>query len=281
MLWHPFHKRWWSQAGRTASALLALCFLVALPACSVATPGSGASTPTATTTPTPTPITVTSVDLTVNPASIADKTCGSQATLTYTAVFHVPEHTAGGVIQFAYTLNNGRSQTAGTVMVGPNETSKTFTFVSSGHVGIDYAYPGPARVVVTSPNSVYSPSVTPSGTCIKPAAFQVTSVSMSVSPTSIADLKCGAVVTVTYTALFHLAANGPGGTIQLEYTINNGRGSNPASVAVAAGQTTATYSFVWSGALPADHTYPQPGGVMLRSPNELGSTRVWPTGACG
>lgn len=287
MLRHPFHERWRAHVWRTASALLALCFLAVLPACSATTPGGNTPTPTTTPgggTPTPTatpaPFTVTSVDLSVNPASIADKTCGSRATLTYTAVFHIPAHTAGGTIQFVYTLNNGRSETPGTVTVSPNETSKTFTFVSSGMVGIDYAYPQPAEVVVISPSSVHSPSVIPTGNCIQPAAFHVTSVSMSVTPSSLDGLKCGAVVTVTYTALFHLAPNGPGGTIQFEYTINNGRGSNPASITVAAGQTTATYSFVWSGALPADHTYPQPGGVMVLSPNAVGSTRVWPTGAC-
>ncbi|MGZ3715513.1 MAG: hypothetical protein ACXVA4_08840, partial [Ktedonobacterales bacterium] len=72
----------------------------------------------------------------------------------------------------------------------------------------------------------------------------------------------------------------PGGTIQFEYTINNGRGSNPASVAVAPGQTTASYAFQWSGNLPADHTYPGPGGVLVTSPNALTSARVAPSGAC-
>lgn len=224
--------------------------------------------------------TVTSVALSVNPSSIAGTTCGSSASFTYTAIFHIPAHTAGGTIQFAYTLNNGRSQTTAKVTVAAGQTSKTFKFVSSGTLSADHTYPGTAQVMVTSPNQVSSPQVKPSGSCVVPGPFQVTAVSMTVNPTSIAGLHCGTFLTVTYTALFHLASNGPGGTIQFEYTINNGRGSTMASIAVAAGQTTASYSFQWSGNLPADHTYPGAGGVMVQSPNQISSSLLGPSGTC-
>src|SRR5947209_19022484 len=90
--------------------------------------GSGAgSTPTAkaTSTPAPTPsqtpvpFKVTIVDLVVNPNSIAGKVCGSSASFTYTATFHIPANTAGGTIQFMYTVNNGRSSTSASVAVSP------------------------------------------------------------------------------------------------------------------------------------------------------------------
>lgn len=236
-----------------------------------------------TTIPIPVPFTVTSVDLSVNPTSIAGSACGSQASFTYTAIFHIPAHTAGGAVQFAYTLNNGRSQTPGTVTANAGETTKSFTFVSSGVLSADHTYPGMATVMVTSPNHLISSSVGPSGACVEQGAlgpFQVASVSMTVNPTSIAGTKCGTLLTVTYTALFHLAPNGPGGTIQFEYTLNNGRGSNPASITVAAGQTTASYSFRWSGNLPADHTYPEPGGVIVHNPNEIRSPLLGPSGMC-
>ncbi|MDQ6645450.1 MAG: hypothetical protein M3Y76_13470 [Chloroflexota bacterium] len=224
--------------------------------------------------------TVTSVALSVNPTSIAGKTCGSFASFTYTAIFHIPAHTAGGTIQFAYTLNNGRSQTSGSVRVVAGETSKTFRFVSSGTLSADHTYPGTALVMVTSPNHVISPSVKPSGTCVGPAPFQVTAVSMTVNPSSIQGLRCGTSLTVTYTALFHLVSNGPGGTIQFAYTVNNGRGSTMASITVAPGQTTASYSFLWSGNLPADHTYPEVGGVIVQSPNAMRSSLLGPSGTC-
>ncbi len=277
MLQHTIHKHLWSpsKGGSLCSALLPFCLLfLTLSACSTA--GTGGSTPT----PTPVPFSVTSVDLSVTPTSIAGKTCGSLASFTYTAIFHIPAHTAGGTIQFAYTLNNGRSQTTGTVTAGADETSKTFTFVSSGTLYPDHTYPGTAIVMVTSPNNVISPSVKPSGACVEPGTFQVTTVSMTVNPTSIAGKSCGAFLTVTYTAMFHLAPNGPGGTIQFEYTVNNGRSSNMASITVAPGQTTASSSFLWSGNLPADHTYPEPGGVIVHSPNEISSSLLGPSGTC-
>ncbi len=64
--------------------------------------GSGSTpTATATSTPVPTPsptlvpFNVTSVDLVVNPNSIAGKVCGISASFTYTATFHIPANTAG------------------------------------------------------------------------------------------------------------------------------------------------------------------------------------------
>ncbi len=281
--------RAWAPVTRWAvpSALLSLCLVVlSLSACGAnsganAPTGSPTSAPARSPTPAPTPFTVTGVDLSVSPASVAGMTCGSSASFTYTAVFHIPAHTAGGVIQFSYTLNNGRSQTDSSMTVGPGETSKTFTFASSGVVSPEHAYPGVAAVMVTSPNEVRSPSAYPSGSCVPPGPFKVTSVTMAVNPTSIAGLSCGTHLTVTYTATFHLAPNGPGGTIKFYYTINNGRGDNPASLTVAPGQTTATYQFTWSGDLPADHTFPEGGGVWVESPNSVLSPLLAPSGQCG
>lgn len=245
---------------------------------------TGASTSTVASTAIPTAtaasFTVSRVDLTVTPASLAGKACGSVETFTYTATFHVPVDSAGGVIHFSYTLNNGRSQTPATVTAAPGAAIATYTFTSSGALPADHTYPAPAIVMVTSPNSIQSPPATPTGACVAQGPFQVTSVSMAVSPASIAGDRCGSAVTVAYTATFHLAANGPGGTIRFDYTVNNGRSSTPASIAVAPGQTTASYSFRWSGALPADHTYPEPGGVMVQSPNAITSALVGPSGSC-
>lgn len=228
----------------------------------------------------PAALSVSSVDLAVSPTSIAGAACGSSATFTYTATFHIPAHSAGGVIQYAYTLNNGRSQTAGSVQVPAGATSATATFSSSGALPADHTYPGVAMVMVTSPNHVTSPGVTPSGACVATSAFRVQSVTVQVSPASLAGHACGSSLTETYTATFHLAANGPGGTISFQYTTNNGRGSTPASVTVAPGQTSASYAFTWSGALPADHTAPGAGGVIVSSPNAITSALVGPSGAC-
>ena len=242
------------------------------------TAGNGAGS-TTTATPTSAPFKVTGVDLVVSPDSIAGKTCGSSASFTYTATFHFLANSAGGTIQFEYTLNNGRSSTNANLAVGPSDTSKTYTFSNSGTLYPDHTYPGIAEVLVNSPNSISSPQVKPAGSC-SAAAFHVASISMAVNPTSIAGKTCGTAIVVTYTATFHIAANSPGGTIQFTYTVNNGRSSPTASVTVTPGQTIATYSFTWSGNLPSDHTYPGLGGVITSSPNAVQSPMVQPTGMC-
>ena len=274
----PLHTRW-----RWAPLLIGVALAAVLAGCGAAgatrstNGGTGGSTAT---TSANAAFQVTSVDLSVSPNSIGGKACGTSANFTYTATFHIPAQTAGGVIHFAYTLNNGRSQTPATVTVGAGQTSQAYTFTSTGTLAPDNTYPGEAIVMVTSPSQVQSPSVRPSGTCVGSAGFQVNSVSMAVSPTSVAGKSCGSSLTVTYTATFQLAPNGPGGTIQFQYTVNNGRGSTPASVTAAPGQTTVKYSFKWSGNLPADHTYPAPGGVIVQSPNSVNSPLVGPSGMC-
>jgi predicted thioesterase len=226
------------------------------------------------------PLKVTAVNMSVTPGSIAGLTCGTNTTVTYTAVFHVRPKSVGGTVQFDYTVNNGRGQTPASITFSPGQTTKAYTFTWSGALPADHTYPEPGGVQVTSPNQLTSALVGPTGQCTPQAAFQVTKVDMAVSPTSIQGLACGTSVVVTYTATIHVAANSPGGTVQFDYTVNNGRGQTPASITFSPGQTTKTYTFIWSGALPADHTYPGQGGIQVTSPNQLTSALVAPTGTC-
>lgn len=103
---------------------------------------------------------------------------------------------------------------------------------------------------------------------------------MSVAPASIAGMACGTNLTVTYTAMFHIAPNSAGGVVQFNYTVNNGRGQSNATLTFAPGETMKAYTFTWSGALPVDHTYPEPGGIQVTSPNAITSALVGPTGSC-
>lgn len=123
-------------------------------------------------------------------------------------------------------------------------------------------------------------TVTPSPTSVPQSPFQVTKIDMAVNPATIAGMTCRTSVIVTYTATIHVAANSPGGTVKFNYTVNNGRGDTPASISFNPGETSKTYSFTWSGALPSDHTYPGPGGIRVTSPNQLTSSLVAPTGQC-
>lgn len=65
-----------------------------------------------------------------------------------------------------------------------------------------------------------------------------------------------------------------------QYTTNNGRNSTNASFSAAAGQTTATYQFGWSGALSADHTVPGIGIVRMSAPNQGKSPQTVLPGSC-
>jgi len=226
------------------------------------------------------PLKVTSVSMSVAPGSIAGLSCGTNLTVTYTAIFHVRPNSVGGTVKFNYTVNNGRGQTPASITFNPGETTKSYAFTWSGALPADHTYPGAGGIQVTSPNQLTSALVGPTGQCTSLAAFQVTQVDMTVSPTSIQGLSCGTSVVVSYTATIHVAANSPGGTVQFSYTVNNGRGQTPASITFSPGQTIRTYTFTWSGALPADHTYPGAGGIQVTSPNQLTSPLVAPTGMC-
>jgi hypothetical protein len=223
---------------------------------------------------------VDSVSMSVTPNSLNGLACGSNVTVTYTALFHVNQHSAGGTVRFTYTTNNGRSQTPASITLKPGETSKAYSFTWNGALPADHTYPGLGGVQVSSPNQLTSTAIKPTGQC-GTTALEITKVTMAVSPASLQGLACGSSLTVTYTATIDAAPNNPGGTVNFSYTTNNGRSQTPASVTFAPGQTTRTYSFTWSGALPADHTYPGLGGIQITSPNALTSSATKPAGQCG
>ena len=262
---------------RRVCRMVLFCLVLGL---SLAACGNGGGNAGNSSTPTTVPLKVLSVDITVGP-SLKGHTCGSQFTETYTATFHFPANTAGGQVQFQYTTDNGRGSTPASLTIPAGQTSATYQFTWSGQLPADHTAPGNGGVMVTSPNSLTSQLVAPSGSCttVAPSAFQVTSIDLSASP-PLNGLACGSQFTETYTATFHIAPNGPGGTIVFQYTTNNGRGSTNATLNVTAGQTTATYQFTWSGKLPADHTAPGTGIVLMSAPNQGESPAAIPSGSC-
>jgi hypothetical protein len=110
--------------------------------------------------------------------------------------------------------------------------------------------------------------------------FAVESVDLAVTPNSIMGKSCGSQITFTYTVTFHVPQGTAGGTIEFQYTWNNGRGSTSASVTVSPGQTTSTFSFTTPGTLYADHTFPGIAEVLVTNPNAVNSPQVKPAGMC-
>lgn len=112
------------------------------------------------------------------------------------------------------------------------------------------------------------------------SAFKVLSVNMLVNPTSVSQFVCGTTTSVTWTAIIRIAPNGPGGTIQLSYTWDEGRSSMNASIAVAPKATVRLFSFTHTGTVESDHSFPQYGSVQVTSPNLVTAQEIIPSGTC-
>src|SRR5712692_119120 len=136
-----------------------------------------------------------------------------------------------------------------------------------------------------APSNSYSASSTSLGTThplsmitTNAAPFRVTSIAMSVTPTTVSLWKCGSYIQVVYNAVFHVVSGPNGGTIVFFYTVNNGRIQTMANLTILPGQHLSNFVFTWQGSLPIDHTYPGPGGVLVTSPNSIVSKTVLPAG---
>ncbi|HEY0757084.1 MAG TPA: hypothetical protein VGD98_24235 [Ktedonobacteraceae bacterium] len=251
----------------------------------IATPTSSAATVTptvlASATTTGGTIMVLSVDMAVSPKSLSGDACGSNLTVTYTATFHFPANNGGGQVAFEYTTTNGRSSTQAGLTVQPGQTSIPYQFTWSGMLPLDHTMPEPGGVIVTAPNTLNSALVGPTGTCTDNSTpFSVLAVTVVASP-AVDGHVCGTPFIETYLATFSIAPNSPGGTVVFTYTSDNGRSnSQNVSLTIDPGQTTKTYKFTWKGKLPADHSEPGIGIVLVSAPNAVTSTGGIPSGQC-
>ncbi len=275
------------------TAFLALIMVSLFAAC-----GTPNSTATATASPTTTtssatstaspsnstvPLKVIGVDISLSIPTIRSTTCGTNVTESYSAIFHFSTNNSGGTVTFQTTTNNGRSSQPASLTIRPQQTSATYTFSQSGQVNSDNVFPGRGGVQVTAPNSYTSDLVAPLGPCrsaTTTSPFQVTRIGLAAGP-EVTGHRCETQFTEYYTATFHIAPSGSGGTIVFQYTIDNGRSSSAnVSLPIAADQTTATYTFQWSGTLPQSHTAPGIGIVMMSAPNQMISPPATPPGGC-
>lgn len=112
------------------------------------------------------------------------------------------------------------------------------------------------------------------------APFRVTSIDMSVTPTTVSIWKCGSFIQVVYNAVFHVVSGPKGGTMVFSFTVNNGRSQTPEKLTILPGQHQTNFVFTAQQSLPRDHTFPAPGGVLVTSPNHIQSQRVSPAGRC-
>jgi serine/threonine protein kinase len=199
-------------------------------------------------------------------SSKADESANATATAQNNASSTAQANTTANALATSTVVNatataQANGNTNATATANANQANVTETAVTQGY----------ANTTATALASTPTPTPTP---------FNVVSVTITVNPSSIAGVACGTSVTITYTATFVVTSNSPGGTVQFDYTVNNGHSSTTAKLAFAAGQKTKAYQFSWSGSLPADHTYPGVGEVITSSPNQITSNGIQPDGQC-
>jgi hypothetical protein len=110
--------------------------------------------------------------------------------------------------------------------------------------------------------------------------LKVTGVDISLSVPNVSSITCGTNITESYNVVFHFPANNSGGMVTFGTTTDNGRSSQPASLTVRPGQTSATYTFSQSGQVSSDNVFPGRGGVQVMVPNAYTSDLVAPQGSC-
>jgi len=239
------------------------------------TPAANSQTPS----PNSTPVNVTNLATTVTPGSLSGIHCGSAASFTFSTVITVAAGSGGG--QVAYTWNIGSSHIPGNVTFAPGDLSKTVTYTLNspsvqpstaasitGSLSVD----NNGQMLTSTPASV-------TGICSFSGAFQVLSISISVSPGAVTGIICDSYVTFVYTATITVAPNSNGGTVLLKWSFSN------TSAAVTfgpyqPGQTTRTVTYSLTGRVSHNEVFPPAGSISSITPNALTSATVKPFGPC-
>jgi hypothetical protein len=108
---------------------------------------------------------VNSVQLSMSPTTLKTWKCGDSIQVVYHATFNVASGSSGGTLRFAWTINNGRSQTNAQLTILPGQTHSEYTFTWQGALPADHTAPGIAIVMVTAPNRVLSHGVYQAAGC--------------------------------------------------------------------------------------------------------------------
>jgi hypothetical protein len=235
-----------------------------------------ASSPTASLTPVPPH--VTGIAMGVTPGSFGSVGCGSAINIVFSAAITVGAGSTGGQIPFTWNIDHTSIQ--GNVTFAPGQTTKTVTYTLSNYavqLSSTSAVSGSISVG-DSGSAVNSATVGPTGTCKLPGPFQVTGISLSVSPASLASIACNSTITVTYTATVYIAADSNAGTVQLNWTV--GGGNQAASIVFAPTQTVGSVSISQTGKVTKTSPFPHTASIASTVPNAVTSAMVKPAGVC-
>ena len=111
----------------------------------------------------PNSLAVTSIGLTSSLASLSSLTCGSSASVTYTATITIGANSVGGTVVLTWQFPRFKHETK--VLFSPGTTIQTATYVITQPLKRNAAFPS-GSLVSTSPNVVSSNTAGPGGTCI-------------------------------------------------------------------------------------------------------------------
>jgi hypothetical protein len=213
----------------------------------------------------------------MNPNNFGTLACGTTLNIVFNAQISIAP---GGSGQAAYTWHIDNTSIPGNVTFNTGQTSQTVTYTLS-NVAIQLTSTSSisASISATSTGSApVSANVAPTGICRLPGPFQVVNIAMSVNPSSVTGVNCGAPVSITYIATVTIAADSNAGTVSLVWSTNPGH--TGVSIAFAPLQTTATISITLTEISSRHTSFPRPVSISSTSPNVVNGGPIQPAGPC-
>ena len=281
---------------RRSLLLLLLVTLIGLnvSACGPTPTRSGALTPTAsdaTSTPlaavsptgsltpnlTSTPLQLAGVSISLNPSNFGTIACGTSLNIVFSAQITLA---SGGSGVVAYTWNIDHTSIPGNVTFSTGQTVQTVSYTLN-NVAIQLTSTSTVSASInagSTGSASVSANVVPTGICRLPGPFQVVSINMSVNPSTVDSVTCGAFVNITYSATVTIAPDSNAGTVSLVWSTNPGHPG--ASIVFAPLQTVGTVT-VTLDEVSSHHTnFPRPVSISSTSPNVVNGGPVRPAGQC-
>src|SRR5207253_1372963 len=154
-----------------------------------------------------------SVTTSVTPNTLTSISCGSNTDFTFSSVIAVDEGSGGGTL--SYIWNIGPNHIPGTITFAPSEMSKTLTYTVKGVSSSAAPSLSGSLSVNDNGTMMTSTPATVTGICSFSGKFQITNLTISVSPSAVTGVICGNYITFVYSATVTVTPNTNGGTVVL------------------------------------------------------------------